>query len=171
MIHHFLANRAVTPAGTIFPVSATMLNNRREYDACLESFSGAIMPLINYQMSDDFAIDVLNDTADLYRYFDATRMCEYLYECVRKTIDNELRAELETLAAFDRARSALDAAFDLPERKKNLLLKLCWQGRGMISATKRASHFSEYSDEEMAAMVSVVAPFFRHENNGSGMAK
>lgn len=167
MIHHFLANRGVTPAGTIFPVSATMLNDIRGYDACLESFSRSIMPLIDYRMKDDLSLDVLNDTADLYRYFDATRMCEYLYECVRNTIDNELRAELETLSSFDRARAALEAAFDLPERKKNLLLKLCWQGHGTISATKRDSHFDEYSDEEMEAMVSVIAPFFRHRRGDS----
>lgn len=161
MIHHFLANRSVTPEGTIFPVSATMLNNMHEYDVCLESFSHSIMSLIQYRMNEDFSLDVLNDTADLYRYFDATRMCEYLYHCVRKTIDSELREELETLSAFAQARVVLDAAFDLPEKKKNLLLKLCWQGRGALSVNKRATHFKKYSDEEVAAMVEVIAPFFR----------
>jgi hypothetical protein len=161
MIHHFLANRGVTPKGTIFPVSATMLNNMHEYNASLESFSSAIMPLIEYRMNEDFSLDVLNETADLYRYFDATRMCEYLYDCVRKTIDNELKEELETLSAFAQARVALDATFDLPEKQKNLLLKLCWQGKGTLSATKRMTHFKEYSDEEMAAMVAVISPFFR----------
>jgi hypothetical protein len=169
MIHHFLANRSVTPKGTIFPVSATMLNNLQDYDACLESFSHSIMPLIQYRMNEDFSLDVLNDTADLYRYFDATRMCEYLYDCIGQTIDSELKEELETLSAFAHARAALDAEFDLPEKKKNLLLKLCWQGRGTLSANKRATHFKEYSDEELAAMVEVIAPFFRPgSTNGGG---
>lgn len=161
MIHHFLANRGVTPQGTIFPISATMLNYMHEYNACLESFSRSIMPLIEYRMNDDLSLDVQNETADLYRYFDATRMCEYLYDCVRKTIDNELKEELETLSTFARARAALDANFDLPEKQKNLLLKLCWQGHGTLSATKRAAHFREYSDEDIAAMIAVIAPFFR----------
>ncbi len=161
LIHHFLANRGVTPKGTIFPVSATMLNNLHEYDACLVSFSHSIMPLIEYRMNEDFSLDVPNETADLYRYFDATRMCEYLYDCVRKTIDSELKEELETLSAFAQARAALNAAVDLPEKQKNLLLKLCWQGKGTLSAAKRAAHFKEYSDEEMAAIVEVIAPFFR----------
>lgn len=161
IIHHFLANRGVTPKGTIFPVSATMLNRKADYDSCLESFSSAIMPLIDYRMKPDFSLDVLNNTVDLYRYFDATRMCEYLYDCVRNTIDNELKEELETLFAFAQARAALDASFDLPEKRKNLLLKLCWQGKGSLSATKRATHFQEYSDDEMARMVDAVAPFFR----------
>ena len=161
MIHHFLANRGVTPRGTIFPVSATMLNNMHDYDACLESFSHSIMPLIKYRMNEDFSLDVFNETADLYRYFDATRMCEYLYDCIRKTIDSELKEELETLSAFARARMALDAAFDLPEKKKNLLLKLCWQGKGTLSASKREAHFKDYSDAEISAMVEAIAPYFR----------
>ena len=166
MIHHFLANRGVTPRGTIFPVSATMLNNMHDYDACLESFSGSIMPLIKYRMNEDFSLDVLNETADLYRYFDATRMCEYLYDCIRKTIDSELKEELETVTAFARARTALDAEFDLPEKKKNLLLKLCWQGGGTLSANKRATHFKDYSDDEISAMMGVIAPFFRAVSKG-----
>lgn len=161
MIHHFLANRGVTPRGTIFPVSATMLNDRHEYDACLESFSHSIRSLIEYRMNEDYSLDVLNETADFYRYFDATRMCEYLYACVRKTIDNEFKEELETLSAFGQARKALDGSFDLPEKQKNLLLKLCWQGKGVLSATKRAAFFKEYGDAEMTAMVNVIAPFFR----------
>ncbi len=161
MIHHFLANRGVTPKGTIFPVSATMLNNIHEYDACLESFSQSIMPLIEYRMNEDLSLDVLNETADLYCYFDATRMCEYLNDCVRKTINNELKEELETLSAFTQARAALDGAFDLPEKQKNLLLKRCWQGKGTLSTTKCTAHFKEYSDEEVAAMVEVIAPYFR----------
>ena len=162
LIHYFLANRGVAPKGAIFPVSATMLNNKHEYDACLESFSHSIMPLIEHKMKADFSIDVLNDTALLYRYFDATRMCEYLYDCVRKTIDNEFKAELETVFAFAQARMALDASFDLPEKRKNLLLKLCWQGRGTLSATKRTAYFKEYSDVELDSMVAVIAPFFQN---------
>ena len=30
---------------------------------------------------------ILNDTDDFYRYFDATKHVEFLYECVEKTID------------------------------------------------------------------------------------
>jgi len=161
LIHHVLANRGVTPKGVIFPVSATMLSDRQEYDACLESFSHSIIALNDYRMNEDYSLDVLNETAALYRYFDATRMCEYLYACVRKTIDRELKEELETLSAFGQARQALDGAFDLPEKQKNLLLKLCWQGKGALSATKRATFFKEYGDAEMAAMVDLVAPFFR----------
>ncbi|MDX8405666.1 MAG: Fic family protein [Mariprofundus sp.] len=159
MIHHILANRGVTPEEVIFPVSATMLNHVHEYDASLESFSKAIKPLIDFVSNDDASIEVLNETVSLYRYFDATCMAEYLYACVDATIDRELKVELETVSAFAHARKAIDAAFDLPEKQKNLFLKLCWQGNGQISKAKRKSHFSLFSDDELDGMERLVAPY------------
>jgi len=160
MIHHTLANRGVTPEEIIFPVSATMLDHVHEYDACLESFSISIKPLIDFVSNDDASIEVLNETANLYRYFDATRMAEYLYACVDATLERELKVELETVSAFAHARKAIDAAFDLPEKQKNLFLKLCWQGSGQISKAKRRSHFSLFSDDELDTMQRLVAPYF-----------
>jgi len=114
MIHHTLVNRGVTPEEVIFPVSATMLHRVHDYDACLESFSKSIMPLIDFVSGDDASIQVLNETVNLYHYFDATRMAEYLYACVDATIERELKVELKTVSAFTHARKAIDAAYDLP---------------------------------------------------------
>jgi len=160
MIHHTLANRGVTPEEVIFPVSATMLNHVHEYDACLESFSKSIMSLIDFVSNDDASIEVLNETVNLYRYFDATRMAEYLYACVDATIEGELKVELQTVSAFAHARKAIDAAYDLPERQKNLFLKLCWQGNGKISKAKRKSQFSMFKEKEIDAMQRLVAAYF-----------
>jgi len=164
IIHHTLANRGVTPKEVIFPVSATMLNNQHEYDACLESFSTSIKPLIDFVSHDDTSIDVLNETVNLYRYFDATRMAEYLYACVDATIEGELKVELETISAFSHARKAIDAAFDLPEKQKNLFLKICWQGNGKISKAKRKSQFSMFEESELDAMERLVAAYFAVES-------
>lgn len=45
----------------------------------------------------------------------------------------------------------------MPDRLANLFVKLCLTNQGHLSATKRASHFSAFSDEELAAMEAVVA--------------
>jgi Fic family protein len=166
MIHHILANRGVSPEGVIFPISATMLNNAHQYDACLESFSKSIMPLIDFVSNNDTSLEVLNETINLYRYFDATRMAEYLYECIDTTIDRELKAELDTISAFSKARKAIDARFDLPEKKKNLFIKLCWEGKGHVSKNKRKSEFSMFNDEEFSHMEDLVAPYFRVLDGG-----
>jgi hypothetical protein len=52
------------------------------------------------------AVEVLNDTADLYRYFDATAVVEYLYERVIETVRTDLKEELSFLAVYDRAYAA-----------------------------------------------------------------
>jgi len=46
---------------------------------------------------------VHNDTARLYRYFDATTQAEYLYQCIEETIHRDLRDEIGFLAVFDAA--------------------------------------------------------------------
>ena len=48
------------------------------------------MSLISYTVDAEGLLTVHNDTAHLYRYFDATRMVEYTYECVRTCIEEEL---------------------------------------------------------------------------------
>lgn len=38
--------------------------------------------------------------ADYYRFFDATPHAEFLYECVRKTIEKDLPREAEFLGRY-----------------------------------------------------------------------
>ena len=46
---------------------------------------------------------VLNDTADLYRYFDCTHAAEFLYACVHRTVEEDLPREIEYLRRHDQA--------------------------------------------------------------------
>jgi len=50
LIHNILARRKYTPPGFIFPVSAVMLKNLAGYDGSLESFSRALMALVEYSL-------------------------------------------------------------------------------------------------------------------------
>ena len=40
-MHHALAKRGFSPPGSIFPVSAAILRDRRSYDEVLETFSNS----------------------------------------------------------------------------------------------------------------------------------
>ena len=79
LIHHVLAARGFNPPGVVFPVSATILDRIDEYRKVLESYSQRVLPLIKWKPTKDGNVEVLNDTADLYRYFDATPQAEFLY--------------------------------------------------------------------------------------------
>jgi hypothetical protein len=49
LIHHSLAKLKFAPQGILFPVSAAMLRDPKEYDAALNAFSSRIMPRIEYE--------------------------------------------------------------------------------------------------------------------------
>lgn len=156
LVHHILAKRGFTPKGLIFPVSAVMLQRRVEYDACLERFSVPLMRLVDYEEDDAGAIEVKNDTAGLYRYFDATPMAEALARWVDETVKVEFRSELDFVVKFRETRRALEAIVELPDRLMNLFIKLCLNNAGRLSAAKRRSHFSMLSQAEIAAMEAAV---------------
>lgn len=141
LIHHVLAETGVAPPGVLFPVSATMLRDMAAYDAALESFSARIMPSIDWRWTGGVTggeIEVANETRDLYRFFDATAVAEYLYERVIETVRKDLREELEFVEVYDRVNRALTEQFDgLPGPKVSLLALLCLQNGGRLAKGKR----------------------------------
>jgi len=92
--HRFLIQEILRRLGyvpdMIFPVSNTMVRQRGQYEECLEMFDAEVMSLIQYTVDADGTLTVTNDTAHLYRYFDATPMVEYTYDCVRACIEEVL---------------------------------------------------------------------------------
>ncbi len=155
LIHHILARRGFTPKGLIFPVSAVMLERRAEYDACLEAFSVPLMRLVDFDEDEAGVVVVRNETAGLYRYFDATPMAEALARWVEQTVKVEFRAELDFVVRFRETRRAVEAVTELPDRLMNLFIKVCLNNGGRLSASKR-KHFSMLSDGEINAMEKAV---------------
>jgi hypothetical protein len=125
-----------------------MLRDRIAYDQVLEGFSALIMPLISYDLDPAQGITVHNQTAGLYRYFDATAQAEYLYKCIEETIHHDLRDEIGFLTVFDAALRAVLNIVDMPDRRASLLIRMILQNKGKISKGKRAS-FSEITDQEI----------------------
>lgn len=156
LIHQMLASKGFTPPGLIFPVSASILRDRAGYDAVLERFSRPLFDFIDWKWTPEREIEVTNETADLYRYFDATAVCEYLFDRVADTIRTDLKNELDYVARFDAARRAVQAVVDMPDRRLDLMANLLLQKGGRLSRKKRPL-FAELSDAEIAAMEAAVA--------------
>jgi hypothetical protein len=132
-----------------------MLRDRLAYDQVLERFSGSIMPFIRYDLDPLPGMTVHNDTASLFRYFDATPEAEYLYRCIEETIRRDLRDEIGFIAVFDAALRAVLNIVDMPNRRASLLIKLILQNKGKLSKDKRTA-FAEISDEEIDQIESAV---------------
>ncbi|MEO5907012.1 MAG: cell filamentation protein Fic, partial [Saprospiraceae bacterium] len=114
-----------------------------------ESFSAPRLDLIKWKSTDDHNVEILNDTADLYRYYDMTRQAEYLYSCVQDTIDNIIPEELDYLRRYDKTVLAINDLVTLPNNRVDLLIKMMQQNQGKLSKSKRDKFFDELSDEEV----------------------
>ncbi len=86
LFHHVLAEKGFVPKGLIFPVSAVILEHIDEYRKTLVHFSRPRLNLIDWCPTAKNNIEVLNDTIDLYRYFDATKQVEFFFDCVEETV-------------------------------------------------------------------------------------
>jgi hypothetical protein len=150
LIHHVLARRAFGPAGVILPVSSAILRDRQGYDAALERFSSAIAPHVESVLQPDRSLSVLNDTAHLYRTFDATHLVEYTYDRLGEAIDVDLAEELEFLDVFDRAHRGVQAVVDMPDREARDLVRFILQNEGRLAARKRP-RFAELTEAEIVA--------------------
>jgi hypothetical protein len=68
--------------------------NHSRYTAVLESYSRPLLEFVEWEPTPEGNVRGLNDTADYYRYFDATAHAEFLYGCVEETVDEDLPQEL-----------------------------------------------------------------------------
>lgn len=148
LIHHVLASSKFVPDNTVFPISAAILNRLSEYRRVLESYSSPRLQFINWRPTKDGNVEVLNETKDLYRFFDATLQAEFLYECVQETIEKILPEEVLYLDRYDKMKSIINEQFDMPDRLKNLLIKFLEQNEGNLSNRARDKEFKMLSDEE-----------------------
>jgi hypothetical protein len=151
LIHHVLAHRGFNPAGVVFPVSAAILGRIDEYRKCLEDYARRLLTVIDWQPTGDGNVRVLNDTADFYRFFDATPHAEFLYACVRQTIEEDLPRETRFLEQYDRFRSAIETIVDMPERTLDLLFRFLHQNGGRLSRRAREQEFAPLTEAEASA--------------------
>ena len=152
LIHHVLAEKGFAPKGLVFPVSAAILQRIDAYRQTLEAYAKPRLALIDWKPTDSGNVEVLNDTADLYRYFDATRQAEFLYDCVQQTIEEILPEEVHYLTCHDQMRTFIAAHFDMPDKLVETLIGFLRQGRGTLSKRSRQREFKALTDEEAALL-------------------
>ena len=151
LIHHVLAAAGYNPPGVIFPVSAAILRNIDGYRGVLESYSRPLLEHIDWRAAPNGNIEVLNDTADYYRYFDATAHAEFLYRCVEQTIEHDLPEEVAYLQAYDRFARGIQEIADMPAEKIELLHRFLRQENGRLSKRARENEFAALTDRGSGA--------------------
>jgi len=150
LIHHILATTRFTPQGIIFPVSAAILERIDDYRKVLETFSHPILDFIEWKQTSNNNVEVLNDTIDYYRYFDATKQAEFLFECVDYTINKIIPEEVKYLRSYDRMKSWLDNRFQMPDKTVALIIRFLDQNEGKLSKRAKEKEFTIFNNDEVA---------------------
>lgn len=149
LIHHLLSAMKYSPQGIIFPVSASILERIDDYRKVLENYSRPLLDFIKWEKTNDNNINVLNETADYYRYFDATKQAEFLCECIDETIHIIIPEEVSYLQKYDAMKLWLDNQYQMPDKMVALLIRFLEQNNGSISKRAREKEFSALTNEEV----------------------
>lgn len=160
LIHHVLSARGFNPTGIVFPVSSAISERIDDYRRVLESYSQRLLPVVEWEPTEKMNVRVLNDTDDFYRYFDATPHAEFLFECVQKTIENDLPEEASFLQRYDQFKSRAEALVEMPASTVDLLFNFLKQNDGRLSKRAREKEFAPLSDEEVGKFEAVYLELF-----------
>ncbi len=160
LIHHLLSVMKFTPQGIIFPVSSAILDRIDDYRKVLETYSQPILDFIKWKRTEDNNVEVLNETIDYYRYFDATVQSEFLFECVESTIDSIIPQEVAYLQKYDAMKTWLDDNFEMPDRMVALLIRFLEQNKGLLSKRATEKEFVALSASEIKRIESKYQSIF-----------
>lgn len=160
LIHHILSEMNFSPPGLIFPISSAILERIDEYRNVLETYSKRLLPLIDWEPTAEMNVRVLNDTADFYRYFDATPHTEFLYACVQKTVDYDLPQEIDFLQRYDTFKQQVTSFLEMPSSKIDLLFNFLHQNKGKLSKRALQKEFSALQQDEVQRLEQIYQEIF-----------
>ena len=160
LFHHVLAEKEFVPSGLIFPVSAVILERIDKYRKILEHFSKPRLDLIEWRPTEKNNVEVLNETIDLYRYFDATKQAEFFFACVEETVNKTLPEEVEYLKKYDLLNEFIKNYIDMPDKLVDLLIRFLHQNTGTLSKRARDKEFQKLTASEIQAIEQKYAEIF-----------
>jgi hypothetical protein len=159
LLHEELSTLGFTPKGTVLPVSAFILSNLDLYGTVLDEFSKPLMARTDFTPPPP-AVPAIGNDPRFFRFFDATAQALFLYRALERTVEHDLEEEIHYLIGVERARARLQDEIDWPAQSLDLFINVVRQNNGMLSKTKRDSHFSWLTDQERDRFVQEVNEAF-----------
>ncbi|MDP1649683.1 MAG: Fic family protein [Rubrivivax sp.] len=153
LLHHVLRQSRFTPAGVVLPLSARMLRDLPRYSALLKGYSRPRTELLDYLLDADSGTILVKSPQPiwLYAYFDATELCEFILECVKLCVEEDLLEEIAYLQAHDATVRELEGWLDMRQSQLNTLIDVIVQGHGTLSKSKRK--LAELLSDEQVALI------------------
>lgn len=160
-LHHVLRQSGFTPGGVVLPLSSRMLNQLERYSTLLKSYSRPRTELLEYMLDSDSGTIMVKSVQPrwLYAYFDATDVCEFILECCKLCVEEDLLSEVVYLRAHDETVKELESWLDMRQSQLNTLIDVIVQGNGALS--KRKHKLAEgLSAEQLARVEACVSEHF-----------
>jgi hypothetical protein len=153
LLHHVLRQSGFTPASAVLPLSARMLRDLARYSRLLKSYSRPRTELLDYLLDADSATILVKSPQPLwlYAYFDATELCEFILECVKLCVEEDLPDEIAYLRAHDGTMRELEGWLDMRQSQLNTLIDVIVQGHGTLSKSKRK--LAELLNDDQVALI------------------
>jgi hypothetical protein len=156
ILHHIMAKRGYTPKEVIFPISSVLLERIEEYRSILTNHSAPLMDCIEWEPTEKGNVRVLNETIDLYKYFDCTEAAEFIFECVEHTIKYSIPAELEYLKRYDKSLSGIEMIVEIPNERAKRLIHYIRENGGKLGRKRREGEFAALTEKELKEIEDVV---------------
>ncbi|MCC5944403.1 MAG: Fic family protein [Bernardetiaceae bacterium] len=160
LIHQIMAEKKFYPTGNIFPISAAILDKITAYRRVLEAHSHPLLEHIEWRETAQHNVEVLNNTIDFYRYFDATAAAEFLYDCLDYTLTQILPQEVEYLMQYDNFKTKISEYFTISDKQISLLLSFLKQNNGKLSKRAGEKEFARLTSEEVAQIEKIYRDCF-----------
>lgn len=163
LIHDMLVRDGFIGNDLIIPVSAQMLNKRRDYDEALEDYSKAVMERLEYTAGtgSQLAITNVDEVRTCYRYPDLTVQATYLARAIHAAIYQDLAEELYYLERYDELKRELQNLIDMPNRRMDDLILFLHQNKGHFPNRKKP-RFPEITQQEFEQIEAIYAEVFSH---------
>ncbi len=130
----------------------------------LERFSKPRLDLIEWKPNPNYTVKILNETSDLYRYFDATLHFNFYIQCVQQTLEKTIPQAVDYFAKYDCLKTWLDNVFEMPDSMVAMLLCFLAQGNGTLSKRAREKDFNVLEPEEGLAITRSIEWYLRDVN-------
>ncbi len=160
LIHHILAKKQFSDQGIIFPISSSILEHIVDYRKVLESYSNPLLDWIDWEETRNHNLLVTNNTKDFYRYFDATKQAEFLFDCIKDTIENIIPKEISYLLKYEKFKHTLEEIFEMPDKMISVLVIFLEQNNGQLSKRAKEKEFSILTIDEIFQIESIFADIF-----------
>jgi Fic/DOC family protein len=156
LMQHVLGERGITPCGVTLSLAKAIWNDIEGYTEALESCQTDRFDLIDWKPTANGNVGVTNDTADLYRYFDASAHGRFLMKCIDRVFERDIPQELTEMDKRDRVVNGVRDLLDMPDVMVDKFIQFTLENNGTLSKAKRKKEFPQLTDEEVAAMQDLV---------------